>query len=243
MSSTSKTFGRAVQITTLVLLVLVAGYLLINHDKEPPPILGSAVQIRQCDVADLYVPDQQAIKTTPSDVVEQAISGIQATLRSSEYVYQENSDESYDLFSENLLPYLDRPHINSVVLAAHWETATVNQRARFDCAFQIILIEKLATDLFECFQGEMSVLPNKGNATNRTTLVHSRCVLVDDSAISVQYALAYRSDHWRIVDVLVESLPYVRTFRAELKSEILLSGLDKVIQRLEDDAKIVPDAT
>lgn len=298
MPSSWKTFGRAVEIVAIVLLVLAVSYLWVNSDsedteapqvqsqapdaraeavqrpyrppvptatetgayqrpvavsppidnsppadlyqppKEPPTIYSSAGQMNPCDVAERFVTDWQAAQTTPSEFVEQAIWGTQAALRSMQNIYDENLDELYDVFYENLLPYFATRLLAQQVLAKHWRIATTDQRGRFDCAFQIILIKRLATELLECYQGELAILPFRGDARKRTIIVRTRCQSIDGSSISVNYTLLNQENQWRMFDVTVEGVSYVRGYRAELDAEIRNSSLEEVIQRLEKDAEI-----
>jgi phospholipid transport system substrate-binding protein len=124
------------------------------------------------------------------------------------------------------------------VLAKHWRIATTDQRGRFDCAFQIILIKRLATELLECYQGELAILPFSGDARKRTVRVKTRCQWVDVRSISVDYTLLNQENQWRMFDVTVEGVSYVRGYRVELDAEIRNSSLEAVIQRLETDAEI-----
>lgn len=298
MPSSWKTFGRAVEIVAIVLLVLAVSYLWVNSDsedteapqvesqapdaraeavqrpyrppvptatetgayqrpvavsppidnsppadlyqppKDPLAIYSSAGQMNPCDVAEQFVTDWQAEKMTPSEFVEQVIWGTQAVLRSKQNIYDENLDELYDVFYENLLPYFDTRYLAQQVLAKHWKIATADQQGRFDCAFQIVLIKRLAELLLECYQGELDILPFSGNVGRRTVIVKTRCQWVDVSSISVNYTLLNQENQWRMFDVTIEGVSYVRGYRTELDAEIRNSSLEEVIQRLEKDAEI-----
>jgi phospholipid transport system substrate-binding protein len=205
---------------------------------ESPPDYGLAGEMRPCGADDQFAPAVQAEGMMPQEVVEQAIWRIQADLRSSQDNYADNSEQLYDLFYEKLLPIFDMRFAGTSVLGKHWRTATAGQKDRFDCAFQIILIKRLATDLLECYQGELAILPFRGDAAKRTTTVKTNCQLIDGSSISVHYTLVNRENQWRIFDVTIEGVSYVRNYRAELDAEIRNSSLEEVIQRLEKDAEI-----
>jgi phospholipid transport system substrate-binding protein len=297
--SSWKTFGRAVEIVTIVLLVLAVSYLWINSDsedaeapqvlsqapeakaeavpqpyrptvpmapetaayqqpvavsptidnsppadlyqppKEPAPIYSSAGQIRLCDVPYQFETDWQAAQTTPSEFVEQVIRGIQAVLRSKQNIHDENSAELFDVFYDNLLPYFDTKTAAQQVLAKHWRAATDDQRTRFICAFQIVLIKRWTAGSLELYQHELAVLPFSGDATKRTTTVKTNRQLVDGTNISVNYTLRKYENSWLMFDVTVEGVSYIRNFRAELDAEIRNSSLEEVIRQLEKEAEII----
>jgi phospholipid transport system substrate-binding protein len=52
----------------------------------------------------------------------------------------------------------------------------------------------------------------------------------------VNYGLVKRDDGWKIFDVTIEGVSYIRNFRAELDSEISSSSLEDVIARYESEA-------
>lgn len=202
---------------------------------ESPPVYGLAVEILSCDVVYQFTPTLQA-EMVPHDVVAQAICGIQTKLRSSPDNYTDNTDQLFKLFRENFLPYFDMRFAGAAVLGKHWRTATADQRDRFNSAFQIILIRRLATYIPECYQGELTILPYQGDASKRTITVKTRCQLLDGSYIAVDYALVNREDQWRIFDVSFEGVSYVRNYRTEFYAEIRETSLVDLIERLEAES-------
>ena len=89
--------------------------------------------------------------------------------------------------------------------------------------------------------GRVEILPYKGDANKRTTVVRTQVRRDDGSKIPVDYTLVNREDRWRMFDVKIEGVSYVINFRKELESEIRATNLEAVIQRLERDAGLVTD--
>ena len=61
--------------------------------------------------------------------------------------------------------------------------------------------------------------------------------------MTVNYGFANRSEGWKMFDVTIEGISYIRNYRAELASEINSSSLDAVIDRLEADAVMLVEST
>lgn len=297
MPSSWRIFGRAVEITTVVLLVLAVSYLWVNSDSEdtqapqipsqppdaktdtaqrpyrPPvptstdtgtyqqPVAGSpsivdsppadlyqppnespptyisAGELRPCDVVGQFASTVQVEGMMPHEVVEQAVSGIQSQVRDSQDNYADDPDKFYELFNVYMLPHIDIRFAGGAVLGKHWRTATADQRDRFTCAFQTIFIRRWADFMSEIYQYELTILPYIGDASKRTTVVKTTRLLVDGYRIPVHYTLVNREDQWRIFDVTIEGVSYVRNYRKEFDSEIEASSIEAMITRLEREAQ------
>ena len=86
----------------------------------------------------------------------------------------------------------------------------------------------------------VEILPYKGDASKRTTVVKTNVRLDDGSKIPVHYTLVNREDQWRMFDVKIEGISYVVNYRKELESEIRSTSLEAVITRLEREAMGAP---
>ena len=59
----------------------------------------------------------------------------------------------------------------------------------------------------------------------------------------MNYGFALRKEGWKMFDVSVEGISYIRNYRAEMESEIRATSLDAVIARLEKDAVVANPGT
>ena len=102
-------------------------------------------------------------------------------------------------------------------------------------------MQRYADGVVEFDMTRVEVLPYKGDASKRTTVVKTRVRLDDGSKVPVNYTLVNREDRWRMFDVQIEGVSYVVNFRKELDSEIRSTSLEDVITRLERDAGLIAD--
>jgi phospholipid transport system substrate-binding protein len=66
--------------------------------------------------------------------------------------------------------------------------------------------------------------------------VRTQVTLDDGETVPVNYGLVERNGEWKVYDVTIEGISYVRNFRSELDAEISKDGLDAVITRLESES-------
>lgn len=175
----------------------------------------------------------------PSDVIREAVDLLTEGLDGRKEELAADKDALYSFIDGILLPRFDSRFAAGAVLGKHWRTASDEQKERFVAAFYATLLQRYAEGILEFDTDRVEILPYRGDATKRTTVVKTRVRLDDGTRIPVHYTLVNREKQWRMFDVKIEGVSYVRNYRAELESEIRGSSLDKVIERLENDAGIV----
>ena len=175
---------------------------------------------------------------SPNEVIESSVALFAEQFAGRREELAANREELYKIVDSILLPRFDTRFAAQVVLAKHWRTATEEQQTRFIEAFYRALLRKYSDGILEFDPNMVTVLPYRGDATQKRTKVRSTVLLDDGSKVAVDYDLVKRKSGWLVFNVVIEGVSYVRNFRAELDSEIRSSSLDAVIARLENEAGI-----
>jgi len=183
----------------------------------------------------LALPDAEAANR-PSEVIEGAVDLLNEGLdgRKEELAADEAALRAF--VDGILLPRFDREFAAVAVLGKHWRTASDEQKDRFISAFYATLLQRYADGILEFNMDRVEILPYRGDASKRTTVVKTNVRLDDGSKIPVHYTLVNREDQWRMFDVKIEGISYVVNYRKELESEIRSTSLESVIDRLEREA-------
>ena len=142
----------------------------------------------------------------------------------------------YALIDGMLLPRFDRRGAAQLVLARHWRSASDAQKKRFIDAFYNALLRRYADGVLEFEADRIEILPFRGDASARRVTVRTMVTLNDGTRVPVDYTLIRRGDDWKMIDVVIEGISYIRNYRSELATEIAGSSLDAVIERLETEA-------
>lgn len=173
---------------------------------------------------------------TPNEFVEEAVNLVADKLDGRREALAEDRAALYALIDEVLLPRFDRRFAAGQVLARHWRTATPEERDRFVEAFYRVLLHRYADGVLEFQPDRVQILPYRGDDTKRITSVKTIVQLEDGTKVPVNYTLVNRDGEWRLFDVTIEGVSYVRNFRAEFDAEIKSTSLAAVIARLEKEA-------
>ena len=172
----------------------------------------------------------------PLEQVEQAIAELSAGLEGRKEELADDKAALYEFIDGILLPRFDQKYAAQLVLGKNWRDADADQRERFIDGFYSSLLRKYAEGVLEFDQKQVQVLPFRGDLNDKRTIVKTIVSLDDGTKVTVNYGFANRNEGWKMFDVTIEGISYIRNYRAELASEISSSSLDAVIDRLAADA-------
>ena len=175
-----------------------------------------------------------AAQSSPPEVIEEAARQLDEAVKERREELAANKEELYSLIDDILLPRFDRRYAAQLVLARHWRSASEEQRQDFIDAFYDSMLQQYAEAVLDFNMEQIEILPYRGDASDERTTVRTTVRLEDGTRVPVDYVMVRRSDGWKIFDVRIEGISYVRRYRADMNSEIQASGLDAVIRRLRE---------
>jgi len=175
---------------------------------------------------------------SPNAVVEDAVDLLAKGLNERREELKDNPQELYDFINGILLPRFERRVAAIAVLGPYWRQATEEQRKRFIDAFYTVLVHRYAEGILDFNTDRIKILPYRGDPSRPITTVRTQVELDDGTEAQVDYDLVKSKDDgkWRMFNVNIEGVSYVRNFRTEFDQEIRASSLEDVIERLEHEA-------
>lgn len=155
------------------------------------------------------------------------------------HALQGNRQRVYELVEEHMLPRIDFVYISQLVLGKNWRTATTEQRKAFIREFRQFLVRFYTASLLEYTKDNdipkdvMDFLPLRSIDGEKKVTVNSEVRQPGSTRpIPVSYKLHFRSDLWKIYDVVVDGVSLVANYRASFASHVRKGGLDGLIERL-----------
>ncbi len=170
--------------------------------------------------------------TDPAAFVKERSQAVLSALDGKREQVSEDAGIAQQIVREELLPYIDVEYISRLVLGTHWRSASEEQRARFKEAFQAFLLNSYAQGLAEFTEDRLKVLPIRGEPDARRTIVQTEVTRENGQSVPVAYTLRWTGEDWRLYDVIIEGISYVRNYRTDFNAEIEQKGLDALIERL-----------
>jgi phospholipid transport system substrate-binding protein len=172
--------------------------------------------------------------SSPQKLIETSSRALLADLDAHRADYRKDITGLYKVIETQFLPHVDVPYAAQLVLGRHWREATPEQRRRFSDALYHSLLTTYGKALIEFTSDQMKVLPFQGDPAGPRaqvrTMVHTR----SGSDVAVNYALRKTDGgDWKVFDVVIEGISYVKSFRDDFGAEIDQKGLDALLERLE----------
>ena len=169
----------------------------------------------------------------PQQLVQSAADALLKALDAHREEYRQDPNKLRGLVDQVLLPHFDTQLAAKLVLSRHWNTATPEQRQRFIDAFIKSMMNNYGKALLDFTANRMQVMPFRGQASAQYATVNSQIRKDDGSMVHVNYDLDHTDQGWKVFNVVIEGVSYVKSFQQDFGEQIDREGLDAVIARLE----------
>ena len=170
---------------------------------------------------------------TPEDVVRDTAESVLDSIADRRDYLAAHPQELEELVDSVFLPRFDRNYAAYLVLGRYGRSATADQRSRFTAALYDYILSRYAQSLLSLTSDRLEILPYRGRPEEERATVRTFVILNDGRRIPVNYDLRLGDTGWRLYDIAIEGISYVRNLRSQLGAEIEKNGLDSVIARLE----------
>lgn len=197
------------------------------------PAASAAASASEAETASNQALADQVDASGPYQLVQSAANVLLKALDAHRAEYRQDRSKLRALVDQVFLPHLDTELAARQVLGRHWTTATPEQRQRFISAFIKSMLNNYGNALLDFTADRLRVLPFRGNASSPYVTIGTQVRKDDGSLVAVNYALHHTDRGWKVWDVVVEGVSYVKSFQQDFGEQIDRQGLDAVIQRLE----------
>lgn len=130
----------------------------------------------------------------------------------------------------------DLPFIAERSLRRHWKNLDEAQRQQFTAALRTSVVATYATE----FATPGSVTFSTGATEpqgNGDALVHASLKPRDDAAVSLDYLLKPRGEHWRVVNVLADGVSDLALRASQYDGLMKKEGLPALLARLDSQTQ------
>lgn len=171
--------------------------------------------------------------SAPQKLVETSARLLLADLDKNRAAYRKDISGLYKVIDEKFLPHVDVQFAAQNVLGKHWRTATPEQRKRFVDAFYKSMLTTYGNALLEFTADDLRIKPFRGDANAERASVDTEIKRSNGAAVAVSYGLRRTPQGWKVWDVVIEGISYVKSFREDFGLEIDQKGLESLLARLE----------
>jgi phospholipid transport system substrate-binding protein len=176
---------------------------------------------------------QAVDNSTPQKLVETSANVLLADLDKNRAAYRKDITALYKVIDTQFLPHVDVQFAAQQVLGKHWRTATPEQRKRFVDAFYQSLLTTYGDALLDFTADNLRIKPFRGDPNAERATVDTEIKRSNGATVAVSYGVRKTDAGWKVWDVVIEGISYVKSFREQFGLEIDQKGLDSLLTRLE----------
>ena len=167
------------------------------------------------------------VRTTSDKVIER--------LTAQKKDLEQHPENLYGLIDELVVPHFDFPIMSRWVLGKQWNSTTPEKQQEFIEQFKTLLVRTYAKALLEYSGQDIVYLPPESNPNSNLVIVKTE-VAGDGSAhnIPINYRMHTSGGNWKVIDIAIDGVSLVGTYRGEFSSEIRKNGLDSLIRKLTE---------
>jgi phospholipid transport system substrate-binding protein len=169
----------------------------------------------------------------PQQVMTELSTNLFATLGKEPPAARHNADKVRPLLDQLLSPHFDSEYAARLVLGMHWRTATPEQREQFAAALYQRLLHTYADAVLDWTPNRFKLLPVLADPVALRVTVHSLVTDSHGTVVPVDFRMHETADGWKIFDVVVDGVSYVRNYHDDTQAEVAQKGLDATIARLQ----------
>lgn len=169
-----------------------------------------------------------------SEIVESTSTQVVARLKEQKAQLDADPSQIYEVINELVLPHFDFYNISRYVLGNAWNQANEQQQQAFIKEFQTLLVRTYANALRQYSDNEIKYHPEQASG-NRLVVVRTEVRGISGSkTVPINYRMHSIDGAWKVVDVTVDGVSLVSTYRGSFATEIRNKGMDALIARLAE---------
>ena len=178
----------------------------------------------------------RAATKNAEEVVRDAVKQTTQKLVAEKANIQAHPEYLYDLIQAEVVPYFDFPIISRLVLGkATWSQATDAQKEEFMREFKTLLVRTYAKALQEYSNEEVTILPTVTNSGDSMVEVKTEVSGKGNaSRTPINYRLHISGEQWKVLDLVVDGISLVNSYKGEYDSIVRKDGLDILIARMKE---------
>lgn len=154
-------------------------------------------------------------------------------LESEREALDEDPGRIYSLINDVVIPHFDFVSMSKWTLGKkNWHGASEEQREQFINEFRVLLVRTYAKALLEYSNEAIQYLPGEDNPDSNLVVVKTLINQAGAKAVPIDYRMHVSGGEWKVVDIVVDRVSLVATYRGSFASEIKRNGFAALLSKL-----------
>ena len=169
------------------------------------------------------------------DIVRTTSDKVIKVLSTEKKQLEEHPERLYGLINKLVLPHFDFALMSRWVLGKEWNATPVEKQEQFIEQFKTLLVRTYAKALLE-YSGQDIVYLTPDSKPNSKLVIVKTEVAGNGSShnIPINYRMHSSGGEWKVIDIAIDGISLVGTYRGEFGAEIRKNGVDSLIHKLTE---------
>ena len=137
----------------------------------------------------------------------------------------------YTIVNKDIMPYVDIEEIVRWIAGRNvWNGSSIIDKQMFIKEFKVLMINTYATILKNYANKKTKFFPLRGDWEKKKRVkVNSQVIDNINQIIKIDYKLIHRDTSWKIYDIVVEGVSFLKGYQAQFSDKIKKDGLRHVM--------------
>jgi phospholipid transport system substrate-binding protein len=176
-----------------------------------------------------------AVDQTPPDVmVKNTATEVLDLVRNDKDIQNGDTKKIVSLTEEKILPHFNFERMSQLVLGRNWPKASKDQQDKFVTEFRNLLVRTYSSALAKYRNQTIDYKPLRVQPADTKVVVKTLIQQSGAQPVKVDYTLEKFADEWKVIDVTIEDVSIVTSYRSQFDETVKKDGMDNLIQKLAD---------
>lgn len=175
-----------------------------------------------------------AAEISPLELVKATVNDVVAEMDSQQDVYSGDQVKLRAMVLERVAPHFNFERMTQLAMASHWAKATPEQRQQVSKEMLEMMVRTYANSMFK-FRNHPLNLVDEKLLNERTAMVRLSVSTDSGQTVSVMLRMEKRKGPWQVIDVVIDGVSMVITYRGTFAEEISKSGIDGLIKSIKGE--------
>ena len=174
------------------------------------------------------------ITTTPENTIREATNEVLKWINNEREEFKTDPNYLKLLVEELILPHFDFDTMSRLALDDYWEQISESHQDCFTKGFRNLLVERYADILLSYNNHSITYDPAKSIGEQGYMSVRQTISRDGAKPLPVEYPMRPDENGWKVVDLIIDEVSLLKSYRQTFNSEINALGLDEFIHSFPD---------
>ena len=169
---------------------------------------------------------------TPDGLVKFVVEDVMAVIKNDKAIQSGDLRKINALVDQKILPYSDFQKTTQLSMGKNWSKASPQQQAQIAQEFKTLLIRIYGGALAQIKDQKIQYKPFRA-AVEDTDVVVKTVIIGKGEPIQLDYRLEKTANGWKVYDINILGAWLVESYRNQFNDQVSKSGIDGLIQFLQ----------